>query len=95
MNSDIVSKLCSEYAELPKGMEEYSYLTGEVDPSMELNKDFILVDADLWYYFEAKYTGRKIYRPIKRTKGKPTRFDVELVDFRFVALTDQQLFHFQ
>lgn len=59
-----------------------------MDPSAELNKDFTLVDADLWYYFEAKYTGKKILRPIKRTKGKPVKFDIDLTDLKFVALSD-------
>jgi hypothetical protein len=94
-NSDIISKGPSNYIEIPKSMEEYNYLSVEVDASMELNKDFRLVDADLWYFFEAKYTGKKILRPIKRTKGKPPRFDVELAEIRFVALKNETMLQFQ
>jgi hypothetical protein len=55
----------------------------------------MLIDADLWYYFESKYTGHKILRPISHRKGKATRFDVDLTDIRFVALPDEAILHLQ
>lgn len=89
-NEDIIDKQPQEYMELPEDLQEYAYLNVGVDQSAELNKEFMLIDADLWYFFESKYTGYKIMRPVKRAKGK-ARFDVDLLEIRFVILSDPEI----